>query len=456
MGITLRRAWTMTSASVGALLAAAVLVPAAAQAVAVIGESDTAPEAFDTRPAVAPGSALRGAANSLSGAEVTYDRFGSPRMLIAYDGWLASGYSGDAVEVARQFLTENAAAFGLSAGEVDGLELVNDSQLTGSDAHAVLLRQRFGNLPVVGGGMVVVGVSGANVASAASTLTQSPGLSGTPALSPREAWQTAASGGEVELAPAELDSAGRSKGFDRFDAKPLNAEQQVRLAALPMPGATARRVYEVNVVDNGAVPVAFTAYVDSETGEVIRRVNRLDQLADEPRWKYFDNIPPLDPSDPPDSRVIGCFPQVFTGTVQAGCEVDERSTAAAAGEPPMPWDRRGLLPGNTTSGNNADTALSAASPLTPGPDRAFRPVSATRDYISPFANQWLASKCNTPGVIAGGTPTPLSGPVVNGDRQQRHQRGDHLAVRQPQPHARLVLQPRLHRGQLQHAGQQLR
>ncbi len=303
------------------------MAPAIVHGVAVIDERDTsAPEAFDTRPAVAANSALRGGADSLSDAEVTYDRFGSPRMLVDYDGWLADGYSGDAVAVARAFLRDNATAFGLSASDVAGLELVNDSQLTGSDAHAVLLRQRFGDLPVVGSGMVVVGVSGSNVASAASTLTQSPGLSGEPALSSAEAWQAAAGGAGIDLATGKLDAAGRSNGFDRFEAQPLDAEQQVRLAALPMPGAAARRVYEVNVVDNGAEPVAFTAYVDSETGEVIRRVSRLDQLADEPRWKYFDNSPQLDGSDT-DTRVIGCFPEGDMAAISSGCDVDERSTA---------------------------------------------------------------------------------------------------------------------------------
>ncbi len=175
--------------------------------------------------------------------------------------------------------------------------------------------------------MVVVGVSGSNVASAASTLTQSPGVAGEPQLRAEEAWQVAAEGGGIELATDKLDAAGRSDGFDRFDAEPLNAEQQVRLAALPMPGAAARRVYEVNVVDNGAAPVAFTAYVDLQTGEVIRRVNRLDQLADEPRWKYFESIPPLDGSDS-DTRVLGCFPEVDTADISSGCDVDERSTEA--------------------------------------------------------------------------------------------------------------------------------
>ena len=386
---------------VAALALSAAIVPAAALGVGDITQPDE-PEAFDVRSAETPGAAVRNAASALAGAGVTYDRFGSPRMLIDHRGWLASGLSGDAVTVAREFLRQNAAAFGVSSSDVAELELVNDSRLAGSDAHAVLLRQQFGDLPVVGGGMIVVGVSGSNVASAASTLTQSPGLAGEPSLAAAEAWQIAARGAGVEVPEAKLDGIGSSGGFKRFDAASLEAEQQVRLAALPMPGAAARRVWEVNVVDNGPVPVAFTAYVDSHTGEVIRRVNRLDEAADQPNWKYFQNIPPLDGSGA-DRRVVGCFPD--TAPV-APCTVDERTTEAAA---PAPWDILGGSgpPSFTTNGNNADTALSQASPFTPS-GLIVRPTSPTRDYIAPFTNQWQATKCSPsvflgPPVATGGT-----------------------------------------------------
>ncbi len=114
MGLTRRRRRArLVLTSILLAVVAAILVPAAVQAVAVIDERDTdAPEAFDSRPVAAASTAVRGAASSLSGAEVSYDRFGSPRMLVDHDGWLASGYGGDAVAVAREFLRDNAAAFG--------------------------------------------------------------------------------------------------------------------------------------------------------------------------------------------------------------------------------------------------------------------------------------------------------------------------------------------------------
>jgi extracellular elastinolytic metalloproteinase len=121
--------------------------------------------------------------------------------------------------------------------------------------------------------------------------------------------------------------------------------------------------------------------------------------ADEPRWKYFRNVPFLDGSDT-DRRVVGCFPA--GPEPQAGCELDLR-------DPPAPalsaWDAGTPSPTFTTSGPNADTALSPLSPLTPGPDRGVKPISATRDYLAPWSDAWRNGTCN-PAVFAGVTPSP--------------------------------------------------
>jgi extracellular elastinolytic metalloproteinase len=137
-------------------------------------------------------------------------------------------------------------------------------------------------------------------------------------------------------------------------------------------------------------------------------------LADEPRWRYFKNIPFLDGSGG-DRRVVGCFP---IGVPQSGCEVNERTTVAAA---TAPWDTHAAspMPTFTTTGDYADSGLSALSPLAPAPDRTFRPASATRDYLYPFTNAWRSSSCNpsvfaSPSADAGGSNTnDINAAVVN-------------------------------------------
>jgi len=134
--------------------------------------------AFDTRAtAVGRSAAQRSAVNRL-GAKVTWNRFGTVGSLTKRRGWLATGLSGDAEGAARELLRSNAGLFGLSPAGVDGLELVNDTRLTGSDAHVVLFRQSFGDLPVVGGGLVSVGLSDGKVVHASSSLGRSDALAG--------------------------------------------------------------------------------------------------------------------------------------------------------------------------------------------------------------------------------------------------------------------------------------
>jgi extracellular elastinolytic metalloproteinase len=120
--------------------------------------------------------------------------------------------------------------------------------------------------------------------------------------------------------------------------------------------------------------------------------------ADEPRWQYFPNVPFLDGSDT-DRRVVGCFPA--GADPAAGCDVDERDPPSSA---PAAWDAGTSSPTFTTLGPNADTALSAFSPLVPGPDRGVRPISSTRDYLAPWTDAWRNSTCN---------PTNFAGVVVS-------------------------------------------
>ena len=101
---------------------------------------------------------------------------------------------------------------------------------------------------------------------------------------------------------------------------------------------------------------------------------------------YFQNTPGGD-ARPARGRVlpgVGSAPAV-------PCTIDERATVAAA---TIAWDTIAGSSTFTTDGEYADTALSALNPIAPGPDRNFRPVSVTRDYLYSFTNQWRTSSCD--------------------------------------------------------------
>jgi extracellular elastinolytic metalloproteinase len=397
----------MRRVTVAAIAALALVVPAQALGQASIHDHVHEHDTLDARAGtVSPSAAQRSAAERMA-TSVTWNRFGTPQSLFDANGWLAEGLPGEPAAAARAFLRRNAALFRLSTAEVDALELVNDSPLSGSGAHAVLFRQRFGGLRAAADGLAAVGVFEGKVAYVSSSLTGSGTLEGAQRLTAQEAWLAAARDVGIDKRLSQLAIRDSRAGFGQLQVDGLAPLQQVREVAVPTPRDGVRRAFEANVVDNGPVPEAWTVLVDAETGAVLLRDDRLESAADQPNWRYFENIPPLDGADT-DRRIVGCFPA--GDAAAAPCTFDERQTEAAT---PFPWDVIGGAPPTfTTTGNNADTALSALSPFTPGPDRGVRPTSPTRDYLAPWTDAWRNSKCN-PAVFAGGI-VPATGPDTFG------------------------------------------
>ena len=87
------------------------------------------------------------------------------------------------------------------------------------------------------------------------------------------------------------------------------------------------------------------------------------------------------------------------------------------------------------------TTGSATTPCTVGTETAT--ARPDRDYVYDWTNQWFEE-------------TLQPGHHVHVAAAQRHRRGAGQPVRDAQPHARLVLPPRLHRDGVEPAGRQLR
>jgi extracellular elastinolytic metalloproteinase len=105
-----------------------------------------------------------------------------------------------------------------------------------------------------------------------------------------------------------------------------------------------------------------------------------------PRWRVFPANPPfVDVEDPSaDTRELWCW-------IDDSPECDEEQHNIASR---VPWDVQApSLPTFTTDGNNATTAISELSFLTP--DTLFRrPVSPTRSYDFAWDNTWFENKCD--------------------------------------------------------------
>ena len=241
------------------------------------------------------------------GAEARWNRFGTPHSLVKHGGFLATGLSGDAVTAARNWIRANRALFRLSEQSVTKLELLNDSRMRGSGGHAVIFRQRFGNLPAAQDGMITVGITGGKVAyvsssavgddaanltalsdQAAMEAAESKGEaeegaaaaeSASATLSPAQAWRASATDiGRIVL-PSAITKIRRDQSWTLFDVQGFSHPQRARLVAFPTPHGI-RSAYETIVLDvKGGDANAYTHFVDAQTGQVLFRQNRVYQLA---------------------------------------------------------------------------------------------------------------------------------------------------------------------------------
>ncbi|MGZ6745270.1 MAG: M36 family metallopeptidase [Nocardioides sp.] len=117
-----------------------------------------------------------------------------------------------------------------------------------------------------------------------------------------------------------------------------------------------------------------------------------------PRWRFFPANPRLDWSRSTNglsNSVVGCW---FYG---AGCTLSTGPMRNV--QAPGPWDTIGTegISSQTTYGNNANTHEAWLNPLAPG-GTAQAPVSATRDYTTPFTDAWNNSGCDPTNLHPGG------------------------------------------------------
>ncbi len=108
-----------------------------------------------------------------------------------------------------------------------------------------------------------------------------------------------------------------------------------------------------------------------------------------PKWNYFNANPDLDYVNTDLLRRLGCWRSTVDGAPVAGCDQEEINIASRA---PWDYDVNAGAATNTTRGNNAQTAESWGSPLTPS--TPYSPVSATREYDFPWTNHWNRSLCD--------------------------------------------------------------
>jgi extracellular elastinolytic metalloproteinase len=296
------------------------------------------------------------------GAAVRWNALGTP-VAVGPARALATGLPADPEAAARGYLSANRDLFGLDAAAVAGLERVLVSPI--GAGFAVLLRQRFGDLPAGRDGLVDVLVRDGTVLRVTSSLSRDTRTPQPATLTPAEAYQVA------------LRDAGLSAG--------QVGPSDVRAVAVPTPADGPRAGYAVTLISkDGADPTAYTTYVDGRTGTVLVRDDLVDFDSDNPMWAVFPATPPATIPPGADPRVRWCL------NPAPGCVRTVRDPVSG-----QAWDvDLGTgAPTFTSSGNSANNVLlwgagAPATPATPRPDR---------NYLYPFTDQWHVARCDPAG-----------------------------------------------------------
>jgi extracellular elastinolytic metalloproteinase len=315
LGTRQRRRLVLLGAPALGLLLAATLLPASGQAPerpdpetfswSFQGEGEERVETADFREGeVAPASAQETAARALGADTVRWNQFGTPRVLFNNSGYLSGAAEGDATDVARRFVAENAGLFKLSPAGVERLEVVTDSPLlegpdlvrqqqgeqvsTDGVAHVITFRQTFADGLVAGNdGLLTIGVQrDGRVAWVSSSVTGDEEVSGSRSLDAVAAIRAAAQDAGLDL--GDLSAAGAEGPWTTFTSSLTRDLQRARLMAVPTPTDGTRLAWETTLLssdhadegDGHGHPAAFISFVDAETGAVLLRDNRVDHLAE--------------------------------------------------------------------------------------------------------------------------------------------------------------------------------
>jgi hypothetical protein len=262
----------------------------------------------------------------------------------------------------RQWIRENATAFGLTAGQVDDLALVRDHVLPGTGTHTVNLVQTAGGVAAARGGRLNVAVTkDGRVLSYAGDPTPGAGLTGGWVLGEAGALLkvTGALAPGVAFAPK---ADGKQAGYTTFAKGPFGGPSYAKRVTF---GTRAGSVAAYKVYFIKSPQEAWEVIVDGTTGKTLYRASVV-QHEEDPQGTVYDNYPGAAKGGTPRQQYFGPNEQSPKGWVDL---------TGATGT------------GVTTLGNNADTYANWSNFIGPV-DHAPRPVAPTGNFSYVFKDSW--------------------------------------------------------------------
>jgi hypothetical protein len=295
------------------------------------------------------------------GTRVTWDpRFGTPRTIVGTNGYLTGARAGSAVSVARGWVADNRAAFGMTDAQVAAMEVTRDHALPGTGTHVVTFAQVFDGVAAVQGGRLNIAVTkDGKVLSYGGNPTRGSQLTGSWSMSAGEALASVAQKlTGTSLAP---NATGTTAGWTTFAKGPFAASSYARKAVFPTADG-ARAAFRVLLIEK--LDRAWDTVVDAQSGAVLWKQSL---VRNDSEGTVYENFP---------------------GAPKGGQPV-VKSFGPTAESPSGYTDPTGLagLGGPTTFGNNANTYANYSNFLVPA-DEGPRPVSPTSQFNYAYAKNW--------------------------------------------------------------------
>ncbi|MGW2564515.1 M36 family metallopeptidase [Streptomyces sp. NPDC001514] len=198
---------------------------------------------------VPPRAGQLGAARELEGAAVRWGRYGTPRLVspLGKGKALSAARSGDPQAIALAFLREHAELYGLSAADLDGLEVVKAYRTKHNSLQHVFIGQTDRGVPVHGARLQVAVDKQGRVVTATGSLVPGAHARGT---------------AELDKGAAVRRAAG-AVGTD--EPRTVTAER----VTFPLADGTARPAWRTTLTaDNGHL---YDTVVDAESGRILLR-----------------------------------------------------------------------------------------------------------------------------------------------------------------------------------------
>jgi subtilisin-like proprotein convertase family protein len=297
---------------------------------------------------------LKGADGAI--AVEQHPSLGVPEVVSAMPGGgFLSGPSDDRVSTLRAFLSAHADAYGVSAPQVQGLDLVADYVNPAGNMAWVELQQTLNGVPVfqgtIRGGFTAKGEL-ARTTGALATAIDGASLATAPLLSARQAIAIAAANvGWAVNEGALVDKGEDGAGHSTFASADLADDAKAWLLYFPIKPSLARLVWAVEVWGN---PIAYLMLVDGEDGTVLFRKSLTGFQTQAATYSVYtsDNPAPLSP-------MTG-----LPGSNTQGVMASRTLVTRIGNEAPNTFNNNGWITdgGNTTDGNNVEAGVDLVAP----------------------------------------------------------------------------------------------